>query len=344
MSYGAAQARRLTASHPATFWRVLREQVPIGLLALATLIIVAMLAVILGNVFMNGAGWISWEFLTTAPRQGMMAGGIYPAIFGTVFLVLLMTVAAVPIGVATAVYLNEYAPKVTLAQAQRKLAAASGGAWLRELGRLAQVGFTEMTRAAVTTLAGVPSIVFGLFGLGFFVQFIGAGIDRTLYGQELVFGQPAVIWAALTLALLTLPVVIVATEESLRAVPRDLRDASLALGATQWQTVSRVVLPQALPGILTGTILAISRGAGEVAPILFTGAAYFLPHLPTRLNDQFMHLGYHVFILSTQSPDVEKTKPILYATVLVLLVLTFLLNFVGVMIRMRVRQRLRTGR
>jgi len=344
MSYGVAQAKRLTTSRPSTFWRVLNEQAPIGLLALATLIIVAMLAVILGNVFLNGAGWISWEFLTTAPRQGMMAGGIYPAIFGTVFLVLLMTVAAVPIGVATAVYLNEYAPKMTLAQARRKLAAATGAEWLRELARLVQVGFTEMTRAAVTTLAGVPSIVFGLFGLGFFIQFIGAEMDRALYGDELVFGQPAVIWAALTLAILTLPVVIVATEEALRAVPRDLREASLALGATPWQTVARVVLPQALPGILTGTILAISRGTGEVAPILFTGAAYFLPHLPTRLNDQFMHLGYHVFILSTQSPDVEKTKPILYATVLVLLVLTFLLNFVGVMIRMRVRQRLRTGR
>jgi phosphate transport system permease protein len=304
----------------------------------------AMLAIILGNVFIHGAGRISWEFLTTAPRQGMTAGGIYPAIFGTLFLVLLMTIAAVPIGVATAAYLNEYAPKVTVAQVRRKLATAQDGERLRELGRLMQVFFTDMTRVAVTTLAGVPSIVFGLFGLGFFIQFIGAGIDRTVYGGELVFGQPAVIWAALTLALLTLPVVIVATEEALRAVPRDLREASLALGATNWQTVSRVVLPQALPGILTGMILAISRGAGEVAPILFTGAAYFLPHLPTHLNDQFMHLGYHVFILSTQSPDVEKTKPILYATVLVLLVLTFLLNFVGVMIRMRVRKQLRAGR
>ncbi|MBI3949972.1 MAG: phosphate ABC transporter permease PstA [Acidobacteria bacterium] len=346
----AASHQQLRQTRPtyylllATCYSFLREQAPIGLLALATFLIIAMLAVILGNVFINGAGWISWEFLTSAPRQGMMAGGIYPAIFGTVFLVLLMTIAAVPVGVATAVYLNEYAPKVTLAQARRKLATAKGGARLRSFGQLVQVGLTEMTRAAVTTLAGVPSIVFGLFGLGFFIQFIGASIDQALYGGELVFGQPAVIWAALTLAILTLPVVIVATEESLRAVPQDLRDASLALGATKWQTISQVVLPQALPGILTGTILAISRGAGEVAPILFTGAAYFLPHLPTRLNDQFMHLGYHVFILSTQSPDVEKTRPILYATVLVLLVLTFSLNFVGVLIRMRVRQRLRVGR
>jgi phosphate transport system permease protein len=339
----AGQIPQLTTSE-SSFWRALKEHVPVGLLALATLIIIAMLAVILGNVFVHGAGHVGWEFLTDEPRDGMTAGGIYPAIVGTVFLVFLMTLAAVPVGVATAVYLTEYAPKITLTQARRHLAAAQGGRRFREAGRLMQVVFTEMTRAAVTTLAGVPSIVFGLFGLGFFIHFIGESLDQGLYAGELVFGKGSVIWAALTLAVLTLPVVIVATEEALRAVPRDLREASLALGATQWQTISKVVLPQALPGILTGTILAISRGAGEVAPILFTGAAYFLPQLPTRINDQFMHLGYHVYILSTQSPDVEKTKPILYATVLVLLVLTFSLNFVGVMIRMRIRQRLQAGR
>jgi phosphate transport system permease protein len=338
----ATDHKRSTRNRP-TYYLLLSTCYPL-LLALATFLIIAMLVAILVNVLINGAGWISWEFLTSAPRQGMMAGGIYPAIFGTVFLVLLMTIAAVPVGVATAVYLNEYAPRMTIAQVRRKLATASGAEWLNGLGRLVQVGFTAVTRAAVTTLAGVPSIVFGLFGLGFFIQFVGAALDRTMYGGELVFGQPAIIWAALTLAILTLPVVIVATEEALRAVPQDLRDASLALGATRWQTTHRVVLPQALPGILTGTILAISRGAGEVAPILFTGVAYFLPQLPTRLNDQFMHLGYHVFILSTQSPDIEKTRPILYATVLVLLVLTFSLNLVGVMIRMRVRKQLRAGR
>ncbi len=339
-----AHAPKLTNLRSFSFERAWKEQIPIGLLALATLIIIAMLAVILGDVLINGAGYISWEFLTSPPTQGMTAGGIYPAIFGTVFLVLLMTIAAVPVGVATAVYLTEYAPKITLAQVRRRLVTVQGGPRFVELGRLVQVMFTEMTRAAVTTLAGVPSIVFGLFGLGFFIHFIGGGVDRAVYGGELVFAKGSVIWAALTLAVLTLPVVIVATEESLRAVPRDLREASLALGATQWQTVFKVVLPQALPGILTGTILAVSRGAGEVAPILFTGAAYFLPQLPTRLNDQFMHLGYHVYILSTQSPDVEKTKPILYATVLVLLVLTFSLNFVGIMIRMRIRKRLQVGR
>ncbi|RMG46751.1 MAG: phosphate ABC transporter, permease protein PstA [Acidobacteria bacterium] len=339
---GAAREWKVTPA--SAFGRRVKECVPVGLLATATGIIVAMLAVILGNIFLNGVEWISWEFLTSPPREGMMAGGIYPAIFGTVFLVLLMTIAAVPIGVITAIYLNEYAPRVTAAQVKSRLARARGREWLIEFWRLWQVYLTGITRTAVATLAGVPSIVFGLFGLGFFVQFIGAGIDRVLYGGELVFGQPAIIWAALTLALLTLPVIIVATEEALRAVPQDLRDASLALGATRWQTISRVVLPQALPGIITGMILTISRGAGEVAPILFTGAAYFLPHLPTRLNDQFMHLGYHVFILSTQSPNVEKTRPILYATVLVLLVLTFSLNLVGVMIRMRMRKRWRRGR
>jgi phosphate transport system permease protein len=339
------QLKPLVASQTTATWQQWQGRLPVGLLALSCLLVVAILAIILGNVFINGAGQISWEFLSAPPKQGMMAGGIFPAIFGTVFLVLLMTVVAVPIGVATAVYLNEYAPQVSLAQVRKRMRSAPTiGRRLKEIRRLVQVYFTRAIRAAVATLAGVPSIVFGLFGLGFFVQFVGTRIDQAVYGGELVFGQPAVLWGALTLAILTLPVVIVATEEALRAVPRELREASLALGATKWQTVSRVVLPQALPGIMTGTILAVSRGAGEVAPILFTGAAYFLPYLPTRLNDQFMHLGYHVYILSTQSPDVEKTKPILYATVLVLLVLTFALNVVGVLIRMRARRHLRAGR
>jgi phosphate transport system permease protein len=160
---------------------------------------------------------------------------------------------------------------------------------------------------------------------------------------EIVWGQGNLLWASLTLALLTLPTVIVATEEALRTVPADLRAGSIALGATRWETIRRIVLPGALPGILTGTILAISRGAGEVAPILFTGAAYYLPFLPEDLSSQFMHLGYHVLILSTQSPDVEATKPVLYGTVFVLLVLTFLLNLTGVLIRARTRARLRTG-
>jgi phosphate transport system permease protein len=280
---------------------------------LCVLIVLVIVAVILGDVIIHGAPHLTLGFLTQAPRDGMTAGGIFPAIFGTVALVILMSIAVLPAGVATAIYLSEYA---------------------NPSGR-----FTRAVRVAVNNLAGVPSIVFGLFGLGFFVQFVGAGVDKVFYGGDRVFGQPALVWAALTMAVLTLPVVIVATEEALAAVPREHRLASAALGATRFETIIRVVLPQALPGILTGTILAISRGAGEVAPILFTGAAYFLPNLPHSLHDQFMQLGYHVYVMSTQSPDVDATRPILYATVLVLLILTFALNATAVVVRSHMRRR-----
>jgi phosphate transport system permease protein len=280
---------------------------------LATLFILVILLVILGDVLRNGIPRLTLGFISKSPTEGMTAGGIFPAIFGTVALVLLMTIAALPAGVATAIYLHEYA---------NPLASA-----------------TRIVRIAVNNLAGVPSIVFGLFGLGFFVQFVGGGIDKFFYGGDRVFGQPALVWAALTMAILTLPVVIVATEEALSAVPRDVRLASAALGATKFQTVWHVVLPQAVPGILTGAILAVSRGAGEVAPILFTGAAYFLPTLPHSLHDQFMQLGYHVYVLATQSPDVDATRPLLYATVLVLLLLTFALNATAIVVRSRMRKR-----
>jgi phosphate transport system permease protein len=269
--------------------------------------------VIFIDVAIHGFPRLTLGFLVQAPTEGMTAGGIFPAIFGTVALVLLMTIAVVPLGVATAIYLHEYASPT---------------------GR-----FTRLVRIAISNLAGVPSIVFGLFGLGFFIQFVGVGMDRTLFGGQKLFGQPALVWAALTMAVLTLPVVIVATEEALRAIPRELREASLALGATKFQTVLKVVVPQAMPGILTGTILAVSRGAGEVAPILFTGAAYFLPVLPKGLHEQFMHLGYHVYVMSTQSPDVDATKPLLYATVVVLLLLTFALNATTVVLRSRMRRK-----
>ena len=281
---------------------------------LATLLVLSILVVILVDVARNGVPRLTLGFITKAPSEGMTAGGIFPAIFGTVALVLLMTIAALPAGVATAIYLHEYANPLSPA--------------------------TRIVRIAVNNLAGVPSIVFGLFGLGFFVQFVGGGIDKFFYAGDKVFGQPALIWAALTMAILTLPVVIVATEEALSAVPRDLRLGSAALGATKFQTIVHVVLPQAVPGILTGAILAISRGAGEVAPILFTGAAYFLPILPHTLHDQFMQLGYHVYVLATQSPDVDATRPLLYATVLVLLVLTFALNATAIVVRSRMRKKL----
>ena len=285
---------------------------------LACLIIIAMLVIILGDILVHGVGSLSLEFLTKAPEAGMTGGGIFPAIFGTFALVVLMTVAVIPLGVATAIYMHEYAPKRSRT--------------------------VHMVRLAIQNLAGVPAIVFGLFGLGFFIEFVGRGIDQTFYGGKLIFGQPAIIWASLTLALLTMPTVVVATEEALRAIPQTYREVAYSLGATRWQMIRRVVLPQAVGGILTGGILAVSRGSGEVAPVMFTGAAYFLPELPRRLNDQFMELGYHVYVMTTQSPDVEATKPILYATVLVLLALTFLLNFSAIMIRAQIRKRLRYGR
>lgn len=278
-----------------------------------TLCVVAMLAVILWNIVFNGIGGLTWTFLTSEPTHGMTEGGIFPAIFGTVFLVILMTIAVIPLGVTTAIYLRHYA---------------------RPDSRI-----SRLVRVAVNNLAGVPSIVFGLFGLGFFIQFVGKGIDNVFYGGELAYGQPAIIWASLTLALLTLPVVIVATEEAMRGIPKSYIEASYALGATRWQTIRRIVLPNSMTGILTGGILAVSRGAGEVAPIMFTGAAYFLPYLPSKLNDQFMELGYHVYVLSTQSPNVDETLPLLYSTVLVLLLLTFALNALAVLIRIRIRSK-----
>jgi len=289
------------------------DLVLLGATGAATAMILIVLALLLVDILAGGVKVLSWEFISAAPRRGLTEGGIFPAIFGTVALTLLMTVAAVPAGVATAVYLTEYAPP------DSKLA--------------------RVIRVCIANLAGVPSIVFGLFGLGFFVSTVGRGIDHAFYRGQIVYATPSLVWASLTLALLTLPVVVVATEEALRAVPREIRDASLALGATKLQTVVKVVLPEAMGGVLTGTILAISRGAGEVAPIMFTGVAYFLPRLPRHINDQFMSLSYHVYVLATQSPNVDKTKPLLYGTVLTLLALTFLLNLVAVILRTRTRAR-----
>jgi len=289
-------------------------KLPRAMTFVAVAIIISMLLILAVNIGIGGFGVLSWEFLTSPPENGMEEGGIFPAIFGTVFLVLLMIIFVVPVGVLTAVYLSEFT------QADSRP--------------------TRLIRIAVNNLAGVPSIVFGLFGLGFFVGFIGTGIDRLVTdGGRPIWGQPAIIWAALTLSLLTLPVVIVSTEEALRSIPKEMKDASYALGASRLQTITKIILPQAMPGILTGGILAISRGAGEVAPIMFTGAAYYLPYLPTKLNHQFMELGYHIYVMATQSPDIEKTKPILFGTVLVLLLLTFMLNFTAIYIRARIRTR-----
>jgi phosphate transport system permease protein len=291
-----------------------------GLTGAATFLILAMLAIILGNILVFGWPGISWRFITAGTEQDMFdvtRAGVFPMIFGTTARVILMTIFVIPIGVITATYLTEYAHATSL--------------------------FTRIIRSAVNNLAGVPSIVFGLFGLGFFISFVGGNLDALFRpnSHDPLWGKPAILWASLTLAVMTLPVVIVATEESLKAIPPGLREASLALGATKLQTIVRIVLPQALPGILTGGILAVSRAAGEVAPIMFTGAAYYMATLPHSLTDQFMDLGYHVFILSTQSPNVERTRPILYATVLVLLLLTLALNIVAILIRARMRRKMR---
>ncbi len=273
----------------------------------------ALVAWILINITAGGWGDLTWSFLSGDPSHGMTEGGIFPAIIGTFFLVVIMSLMGVPVGTLTAIYLSEY------------------------VGQHSRLG--RWIRFAVNTLAGIPAIVFGLFGLGFFIQFVGGGMDKAFSGGKLVWGQPNILWASLTMALLTLPVVIVSVEEAIKTVPRDLREASLAVGATKWETIRKVVIPNSLTGILTGAILAVSRGAGEVAPILFTGAAYFLPNLPTAFTDQFMELGYHIYIMSTQSPNVEETRGIQYATTLVLLLLTFTLNFSAIFLRYHMRKR-----
>ncbi len=285
----------------------------VGVALVAVLAIGGIVVSTMGTFLVKGLPNITWQLLTEAPRNNNTEGGIFPAIYGTTLLVLIMSALGVPIGTITAIYLAEYTR-------QRSI-------------------FARVTRFAVNTLAGVPSIVFGLFGLGFFVQSVGAGLDTVSGNTTIaVWGKPSIIWAAATLAALTLPVVIVSVEEALKTVPREVREGSLALGATKWQTIWKVVLPNSTTGILTGSILAIGRGAGEVAPILFTGAVYSLPELPSGLSEQFMHLGYHLFVLSTQSPDVDKTLPLQYATTLVLLMLTFTLNFAATFIRSRLRK------
>jgi len=290
-----------------------------GLTGLATYLIIALLAVVLVNVVIHGWPGLSWRFVSTIPKKDVFdpaTTGILPMIVGTTIRVIVMTIFVLPVGVITAVYLTEYA---------------------RKTSRL-----TRIIRTAVNNLAGVPSVVFGLFGLGFFINFVGHNMDLLLHNGEKAWGQPSLIWASLTLAVMTLPVVIVATEEALKSVPPGLREASLALGATKLKTIIKIVLPQALPGILTGGILAVSRAAGEVAPILFTGVAYYMSSLPTHLTDQFMDLGYDVFVLSTQSPNIDQTQPILYTTVLVLLMLTFALNIVAIFVRSKMRRQMRS--
>lgn len=260
--------------------------------------VVVAVGYILFDIVVKGVGSISWEFLTDYPRKGGTEGGILPAIMGTVYLTAGAIIVALPLGMASAIYLSEYASQ----------------------GR-----FTRMIRLAIVTLAGVPSIVFGLFGLGLFVLFFN-------FGTSILAGS-------LTLAFMILPTIIVSSEEALRAVPRALREGSLALGATRWQTISRNVLPYALPGMFTGSILGIGRAAGETAPILLTVAAFYLPILPSSVFDQVMALPYHLYILATQHPDTTKVLPLQYGTALVLLVLVTAFNLVAIMLRMRFRKK-----
>ena len=267
-----------------------------------------------------------WEFLSGEPRESNTEGGILPAIFGTVMMVILMSLVAVPFGVLAALYLREYAHQGVL---------------------------VRLVRIAVNNLAGVPSIVFGVFGLGFFVYFVGGSIDQAFFAERLptpTFGTGGILWASLTLGLLTVPVVIVASEEALGAVPRSMREASLATGATKFQTILRVVMPAAAPGILTGLILAMARGAGEVAPLMITGVVKLAPDLPIdgiypflHLERKFMHLGYHIYDVGFQSPNVEATKPMVYATAILLLAIVVALNLTAIIVRNHLRKRYQTS-
>jgi phosphate transport system permease protein len=293
--------------------RNIKDKIVESLTGISVLLIIFIILSILAVAIVGGWPNLNWTFFTEFPKDGMTKGGIFPAIVGTAVMTLIMTVAAVPFGVITAIYLAEYANEKSIV--------------------------AKTIRFAVKTLAVVPSIIFGLFGLGFFIGFIGKNLDGVFNNGELRWGQPNILWASLTMALLTLPVVIVSVEEAIRTIPREMREASLALGATKWQTIRKVVIPGSVSGILTGTILAVSRGAGEVAPILFTGAAYFLSDIPHSLSDQFMSLGYHIYIMSTQSSNVDETLPIQFATTLVLLLLTFSLNGIAVILRYRIRKR-----
>jgi phosphate transport system permease protein len=293
--------------------RDVKDTIAEGITGISVLVIIFIIVSILAITIVGGWPNLNWRFLSEFPKDGMTKGGIFPAIVGTAVMTIIMAAAAVPFGVITAIYLAEYASDKSV--------------------------IAKTIRFAVKTLAVVPSIIFGLFGLGFFISFIGKNVDSLFYAGALKWGQPNILWASFTMALLTLPVVIVSVEEAIKTIPIEMREASLALGATKWQTIRRVVLPGSVSGILTGTILAVSRGAGEVAPILFTGAAYFLSDLPHALSDQFMSLGYHIYIMSTQSSNVDATQPIQFATTLVLLLLTFSLNAVAVVLRYRIRKR-----
>lgn len=267
-----------------------------------------------------------WEFLSGFPREANTEGGIFPAIFGTFVMTLIMSIAVMPFGVMAAIYLREYARQGPLVRS---------------------------VRIAINNLAGVPSIVFGIFGLGFFVYFVGGSIDNLFFSHALptpTFGTGGILWASLTLALMTVPVVIVATEEALAAVSRGVREGSLACGASKWQTIQHLVLPASAPGILTGLVLAMARGAGEVAPLMLVGVVALAPNLPIdsmfpfiHLERKFMHLGFHIYDLGFQSPDSEAAKPMVFATTLVLILLVVVLNLLAIIVRNHLKKKYAAG-
>lgn len=270
------------------------ERLGFGVMGAVTTLAVLPVVAIIGYILIKGAPAISWEFLSAMPRDGMRQGGILPAIVGTLYLTVGTAVFSVPLGIAAAIYISEYARDTFL---------------------------TRIIRIAIINLAGIPSVVYGLFGLGLFVLFLRLGTS--------------ILAASLTLSIMTLPVIISTAEEAMRSVPQSFRVVSVSLGATRWQTIWRIVLPQALPGILTGVILGLERAAGETAPILFTGAAFFLPQLPHSPMDATMALPYHIFVISTQVPGMP--VQVQYGTVLVLLVFVLGMNLIATAIRQRAR-------
>jgi phosphate transport system permease protein len=276
--------------------RLLVQRIGFILLGLTTLIVVIPILLVVGTIVVRGIGTVNWEFLTAMPREGMKAGGIYPAIVGTLILTLGTALVAVPVGIGGAIYLAEYARDT----------------WL-----------TRVIRLAIINLAGIPSVVYGLFGLGLFVLFLRLGTS--------------ILAGSLTLSIMALPIIISAAEEALRAVPTEFRTVSASLGGTRWQGIYHVVLPQALPGMITGVILGLLRAAGETAPILFTVAAFFLPYLPHSLFDQTMALPYHLYVISTQVPGMP--LGIQYGTALVLITLVLSMNIVATIIRSYYRRR-----
>jgi phosphate transport system permease protein len=275
-------------------WTV--QRLGFSLLVLSTLMVVVPILLVIGLIVVRGLPAISWEFITAAPRSGMKEGGIFPAIVGTVLLTLGTALVAIPVGIGGAIYLSEYAQDTK---------------------------FTRAIRLAIVNLAGIPSVVYGLFGLGLFVLFLQ-------FGTSIIAGS-------LTLAIMTLPIIISTAEEALRAVPVEFRTVNVSLGGTKWQGVRRIVLPQALPGIITGVILGLLRAAGETAPILFTVAAFYLPRLPGSPFDQVMALPYHLFVISTQVPGMPEQQQ--YGTALVLLALVLSLNISATLIRSYFRRR-----